>query len=143
MILLQGFDAEGLGFEGAEGAKGGLRRGEGGHDRHALVKRGGADADFVLARDGSGGRVDDEGDLVVLEEVEDVGAAFVELEEGSDRNVGGLKRGGGAGSAADGEAKRDEAAREFRDGGFVGIADADEDVPDNGSGGMAAICDLA
>ena len=62
MILLQGLDAELLAFEGAQGAQRGLRRGQGGHDRDALVKGGGADADFVLARDGAGGRVDDEGD---------------------------------------------------------------------------------
>ena len=132
MVFLEGFDAEGFGFEGAEGAEGGLGGGEGGHDGDALVEGGGADADFVLAGDGAGGGVDDEGDFAVLEHVEDVGAAFVELEEAHDGDAGGFERGGGAGGAVDPEAEGMQAAGEVEDGGFVGVADADEDVAGKG-----------
>ena len=128
MIFLQRLHAERLGLERAEGAQGGLRGGERRHHRHALVERGGADLHFVLARDGAGGRVDDERDLAVLEHVEDVGAAFVQLEEALDRDAGVLERGGGAGGAVDPEAERLQPAREVEDGGLVGVADADEDV---------------
>ena len=66
--------------------------------------------------------------LVVDEHVEDVGPAFVEFEEADDGHAGGFEGGGGAGGAVDPEAERLEAEGEFRDGVFVGVADADEDV---------------
>ena len=110
MVFLEGLDRKRLGLEGLEGAEGGLGGGEGGHDRDALVEGGGADLDFILAGDGAGRRVDDEGDVAVLEHVEDVGATLGELEEAFDGDAGLLERGGSAAGAVDPEAEGLEAA---------------------------------
>ena len=49
------------------------------HDRRAGINGGGADLDLVRARRGAAGRVDDQLDFLVLEQVDRVGPAFLQL----------------------------------------------------------------
>src|SRR5438093_3943044 len=66
------------------------RTGQGGphgrHDRYPLGERGIANAHFVLARNFSTRRVDDEFDVAIFYAVENVRAAFPELENFRDWN---------------------------------------------------------
>ena len=96
---------------------------------------GGADFDFVFAGVFAGGGVDDEGHVLVLHEVDDVGAlAAGELGEDVHGDAGVADDLAGAAGGVEGEAEVGVAFGDADDVGAVGFFDADEDVAGGGQG---------
>lgn len=126
MLLLERLDA----------LEGGLGPGQGGHNAHAMGVGGGTDLVFVLTRDLAGGRVDDELDLAVLDHIDRIGPAFVDLGQASDRHAVIGQDLGGAASRKDVEAEGDQLARGVDDEGLVGVFDREEDVTSDRQAGL-------
>jgi hypothetical protein len=106
MILLQRPHLHLAALDGLDGFEGHVGSAEGGHNRDAVLHRGGADFDFILTRVLSGRRVDDEGHVLVLHQVDDVGAlAAGEFGEDVDGDAGVADDLAGAGGGVEGEAE--------------------------------------
>ncbi len=116
--------------EGADALEAGLGGGDGGHDGDPLGQGAGADLDLLAAGDGPGWRVDHQGDFPVFHQVDHVGAPLGEFEKGGDGNTGIGQLAGGAFAGDDAEAQFVQALAQTDGGGFVAVADAQE----NGSG---------
>ena len=58
------------------------------HNRDLVSEGRGADENFFVSGNGTRRGVDHEGDFLVLDQVDDVGTSFGELEKGGNRNFG-------------------------------------------------------
>ena len=93
---------------------GGLGAGDGGEGGHAVEQRGGADVARVGDRVAALlDRVDDHGDLAVLDHVDDVGAAFGDLVDHGAGHAGGIDRRSGTARGDQLEAQCGQAARDL------------------------------
>ena len=135
MVVLDGFDCEVLGLEGADGEDGGLGAGEVGAVADLVGDGAAADGDFVGAGFVAAGGVDDETDFVVLHHVHDVGTLLLgEFVDALDGDVVLFEEAVGASGGVNGEAEFDEVFGDLHGGGLVAVVDGEEDVASSGEG---------
>src|SRR5262245_7105041 len=107
---------------------GGVGAGDGGHDVDAVGDGEGADASLVRLASLAHGRVDDEIDLLVDDQVDRVGAAFGDLVDRADLDAVPLEKLGGAAGGDQVEAQVLEALGDVDHVALVGVLYAEEDV---------------
>ncbi len=135
MVVLDGFDGEVLGLEGADGEDGGGCGGEVGAVADLVGDGAAADGDFVGAGFVAAGGVDDEADVAVFHHVHDVRSLlFGELVDALDGDVVFFEEAVGAAGGVDGEAEFDEVFGDRESSGLVAIVDGEEDVAADGKG---------
>ena len=85
MVLLQGLYGHSLGLDGPHCPDARFNTTDSGEDRNAALDSSAANFDFVLPWSGAARRIDNKGDLVVLDHVNDVRAAFTQFEKSIHR----------------------------------------------------------
>src|SRR6266700_6969222 len=115
-----------------------VRTGQGGphrrQDRDPLGERGIANADFVLARNFSTRRVDDEFDIAILYAIENVGAAFAQLENFCDWNFRCRQHTKCAGGGNDSEPEAHKFTYDRDNRLLIAVLYTDENVSASGQG---------
>ena len=127
---MQGLQSEyrdAMALHGGDPLGGGLRGGERGDGGDTLEDSSAADGFFVEDGVLAAGRVDDELDAALFDEIDGVGAALVDFEDALDTEAGGFKGVGGAFGGDDLEAEIDVAARQWHGGLLVVVVDREED----------------
>ena len=108
----------------------GCGRGGGGRDVWNSVLDGGfADVGVVVAAHFAAGRIDDELDFVVHDAVDDVGPAFMHLQDGMGRDAAGEQKMIGFLRGQDAEPQFVELPRDALDGAFVLVLHGNQDGP--------------
>ena len=96
MQILQSGDFDSLLDQGANAARRSLGRGQRGDARNVVANGGAANGFFVVEGFAAERSVDDQIDFAGLDEIDDVGAAFVYFEDAFGFDARGLESGGGA-----------------------------------------------
>ncbi len=124
VVVLECVDAPVAGAEGADGADDGCGAGAGGNHSYAVADGCGADFAFVGFSAFAGGGVDDEGDFIVFDEVDNVGAlTFADFVEAVGFDFVLFEDSMGSTGGIDAEAHGDEGAGPLNDVVLVGIAE--------------------
>src|SRR5882672_4469268 len=131
MILLQRLDLVTALSQGGDAERGGLGATDSGHDGRIGVNGRGADFYFVSAWSLTRRGIDDEMDFAVLQEINGVRTAFVELKDSAHLESGSGEHGGGAVGGNEFEAQGGELFAERGDFVLVRVADAYEDATTN------------
>src|SRR6266851_8920686 len=126
MQVLQRSDLDSLFNQGANTARGGVAGSESGDARDVVADGGAANGFFIVKGFAAEWSVDDQIDLAGLDEVDDVGAAFVYFEYAFGLDARSVQRGSGAARGGELKAERREL---FADGGemfFVAVVHAEK-----------------
>ena len=143
VILLQALDAVTGAFQCSNGGTAGLRAAQSGHHGDAGGDGSAANNDLVAAGLLSAGRVDDEMHLAVLDEIQNVWTALLQLVEKPDRDACVRQDPCRAAGGVNGESEVRQILGDGHDRCLVGVFDADEGIASGGKRGCADICAFA
>ena len=127
VVVLQGLDVESVGAESLNAFEASFSGGDCGHDRDSMFQCTGPNLNLVGTCDIAGWGIDDEGDLLVFDEVDHVGAPFGKLEKSGAGNTS-IGQFAGCSSAGNNfETKFMESLADLDGCLFIAIADAKKD----------------
>src|ERR1700759_1810308 len=103
MVLLESLNSQPLGLDGTHSPDAGFHATHGGEDRNPALDGGTANFDFVFSWRLAAGRIDDQGNFVVLHQVNNVRTSFVQFKESMHGQTCSSKRCSGSAGGIDGK----------------------------------------